>query len=137
MEGSINHDVLTAYLRSAKPRLVYRAYIDSDPVKITAFVGDGDDGWDEILAEGYDAKYSPLGCPVYWRIVKQGAEEFYCSTFQVPRHQVFKAWGEKGLAHCDPVTGMAVARIETYGSAPTRGISDDVRIAAAARASRS
>ena len=78
-----------------------------------------------FLAEGYDSKYSPLGCPVYWRMVKRGNEQFYCSTFQVSPHQIIKAWGDKGLAYCDPVTGMAVARIESHESVATNEAPDN------------
>jgi hypothetical protein len=119
MEASINHDELAEYLRSAMPRLICRADVNGANVKIIAFISQADDDWDEILSEGYDSEYSPLGCPVYWRIVKRGNEQFYCSTFQLPPHQIVKAWGEKGLAYCDPVTGMAVARIESHGPAAT------------------
>jgi hypothetical protein len=131
----MNHDALKEYLRSAKPRLICRADINGANTKITPFISQTDNGWDEILAEGYDPKYSPLRCAVYWRIVKRGNEQFYCSTFQVPPHQVFKAWGEKGLAYCDPVTGMAVARIESHGSVATTEVPDGVKIAAIARGS--
>jgi hypothetical protein len=69
--------------------------------------------FEEVLDEGYDPSHSPLGCPVYWRIVRRDDEKFYYSTFQVPRDYVLKVWGAKGLSYCDPVTGRAVARIET------------------------
>jgi hypothetical protein len=137
MKGSVNHDALEEYLRSAKPRLICRTEINGANVKITPFISEADNGSDEILAEGYDSKHSPLGCPVYWRIVKRGNKQFYCSTFQVPPHHIVKAWGDRGLAYCDPVTGMAVARIESHGSAAKNEIPDDVRSAAAGRASSS
>ena len=81
---------------------------------MTPYISEVERGWDEIISEGYDPDHSPLGCPVYWRIVNRGDEKFYCSTFPAKRDQIIKAWGTRGLAYCDPVTGMAIARIETY-----------------------
>ena len=116
MEGSINPEIFAEYLRSAKPRLICRVEVNGYNTKITYFISRVDYSWDEILDEGYDSKFSPLGgCPVYWRIVKRGNEQLYCSTFLATRHQIIKAWGESGLAYCDPLTGTAAARIETSG----------------------
>jgi hypothetical protein len=67
----------------------------------------------EVLDEGYAPIGSPLGRPVYWRVVRRPDGMFYLSTFMMPRDQVIKGWGTEGLAHCDPVTGMAAVRIET------------------------
>jgi hypothetical protein len=104
------------YLRSARPRLICR--VDPNPesklrFRLTPSISEVELGWDEVLDEGYDPSHSPLGCPVYWRIISRGDERFYCSTFLAGRAQVIKGWGTQGLAHCDPVTGMAVARLET------------------------
>lgn len=102
------------YLRSAQPRLVCRIDPKADlGVKLTPYISELERIWEEVMDEGYDPDHSPLGCPVYWRIVKQGDEQFYCSAFLATRAQVIKGWGRKGLAYCNPVTGMAVARIET------------------------
>jgi hypothetical protein len=102
------------YLRSAQPRLLCRI----DPagnlgVKLTPYISEVNIGWKEVIDEGYDPHHSPLGCPVYWRVVNRGDEQFYCSTFLATRAQVIKGWGTKGLTYCDPITEMAVARIET------------------------
>jgi hypothetical protein len=45
--------------------------------------------------------------------LNEAEEKLYCSTFIVSRDQIGTAWGPQGLAYCDPVTGVAVARIET------------------------
>jgi hypothetical protein len=105
------------YLRSAQPLLVCRV----DPQggkgghlwKVTPYISEIERGWEEVIREGYDPYHSPLGCPVYWRVVNRGDEQLYCSTFLATRDQVIKGWGMRGIAHCDPVTGMAFARIET------------------------
>jgi hypothetical protein len=102
------------YLRSAQAHLVCR--IDPDGglgVRCTPYIRDVNVGLEEVLDEGYDPHHSPLVCPVYWRVIDRGDEQFYCSTFLATRSQVMKAWGIQGLAYCDPITGMAVARIET------------------------
>jgi hypothetical protein len=104
------------YLRSAQTRLICR--VDPDPVgdsasKLTPYISDVELGWDEVLDEGYDPHHSPLGCPVYWRVIKRGDERLYCSTFLATRAQAIKTWGKPGLAHCDPATGMSVARVGT------------------------
>jgi hypothetical protein len=104
------------YLRSAQTRLICRVDPgpDSDSAsKLTPYISDVELGWDEVLDEGYDPHHSPLGCPVYWRVVKRGDEKLYCSTFLATRAQVMKSWGTPGPAYCDPVTGMSVARVET------------------------
>jgi hypothetical protein len=106
--------VSAEYLRSAQPRLILRV----DPkggrlFSLTPYIREVECGWEEVISEGYDPYHSPLGCPVYWRIVNRGDEQFYCSTFLATRAHVIKGWGTKGLAHSDPITGMAVAQIET------------------------
>lgn len=83
-------------------------------MKLMPYISEVERGWDEVISEGYDPDNSPLGCPVYWRIVNRGNEQFYCSTFPATRAQIIRGWGKRGLACCDPVTGTAVARIETY-----------------------
>jgi hypothetical protein len=102
------------WLRSAQTRLICR--VDPDPngelgAKLTPYVSNVELGWDDVLDEGYDPHHSPLG-PVYWRVVKRGDEQLYCSTYLVTRAQVIELWGTPGLAYCDPVTGMSVARRE-------------------------
>ncbi len=81
--------------------------------KLTPFIRKGGKQCDKVLREGYDPDHSPLGCPVYWRVVTRGEEEFYCSTFIATRDQVKKLWGTTGLDYCDPATGLIIARIET------------------------
>jgi hypothetical protein len=100
-------------LRSAQPHLILRL----DPVgarqfKATPYIRHFELA-DEVIDEGYDPYHSPLGCPVYWRIINRGDQQVYSSTFLATRAQVIKAWGAQGLAYCDRTTGMAVARTET------------------------
>jgi hypothetical protein len=102
------------YLRLAQAHLICRVDPAGDlGVKCAPYIREIDFGTDEVLDEGYDPHHSPLGSPVYWRVINRGDEQFYCSTFLATRTQVMKAWGTQGLAYCDPITGMAVARIET------------------------
>jgi hypothetical protein len=108
--GSEEGDVL----RSAKPHLIlhiqedHRGFECRRELRIDASEGD----WDEVISEGYDPIHGPLA-PVYWRVVDRGAERFYLSTFRAKREWVINVWGPRGLAYCDPVTGMAFARMET------------------------
>jgi hypothetical protein len=105
---------LAEHLRDARPSLICRVEPQADhSFELAPFVVEVDNADVEIIDEGYDPYHSPLGCPVYWRIVKRPDGHFYYSTFQVPRHYILKVWGVSGLPYCDPVTGMAVARIET------------------------
>ena len=61
---------------------------------------------DEVTSEGFDPEHSPLG-PVYWRIINRGDERFYRSTFLVTRGQIINAWGTKGPAYRNPMSGIA------------------------------
>jgi hypothetical protein len=109
----MNLAALENYLRSAQPCLILRIESkDGQSFKVTPYISKVDRGWDEVIDEGYDPNNSPLG-PVYWRIVNRGDERFYLSTYPVMRDQIIRAWGIKGLSYCDPITGIAVARIET------------------------
>jgi hypothetical protein len=98
-------------LRSAKPRLLANIEGD-DPLKMScsAYISNVDLGWDEVLEEGFDA-YGRLGA-TYFRIVMRDGKKFYLSTFMVSRDLVLSRWGEAGLAYCDPITGLAAARID-------------------------
>lgn len=110
-----NMNAFEDFLRRAKPRLIVTC-IQSEGGrvnKLTPYISEVDRGWDEVIDEGYDPNHSPLG-PVYWRIVKRDGEQFYCSTFLTTRDAIIKAWGRPGLSYCDPVTGIAVARTETF-----------------------
>ena len=101
-------------LRVARPSLLLRVKQHSDNrFECTPCISDIEDDYVEVIDEGYDPHHSPLGCPVHWRVVNRGDEQFYCSTFLATRAQVIKGWGLKGLVYCDRVTGVAVARIET------------------------
>jgi hypothetical protein len=98
------------YLRSAQSLLIIRVDSDHLHYKLMPYISTVERGWDEVIDEGYDPDHSP---PVYWRVVKRGDDQFYCSTFLATRDEVIKCWGTGGLAYCDPATGMAVARMET------------------------
>jgi hypothetical protein len=115
MEPNLVQESTAEYLRSAQPRLMCRVEPEGGRrFKLTPYIseGEGENGSEELISEGYDPDHSPLG-PVYWRVIKRGEEEFYCSTFIATRHQVKSAWGTMGLGYCDPATGLVVARIET------------------------
>jgi hypothetical protein len=101
------------FLRSAKPHLIIYNFDDAERPEFEINANVDEREWDDVISEGYDPINSQLG-PVYWRIVKRGDEQFYLSTFQAPRDSVIIGWGTRGLAYCDPVTGMAIARIETH-----------------------
>ncbi len=121
-------------LRSARPRLICRVDFKEDwTAEHTPYIREVESGCEEVTSEGYDPHHSPLG-PVYWRIVNRGEERLYCSTFWATRDRVVKVWGTRGLAYCDTVTGLAVARIETnLLSAPkSDSVEDDVRLSAGA-----
>jgi hypothetical protein len=103
-------------LRSAQPRLICRVERRRDECeqKLMPYISEADPGWDELLSEGYDDNpFNPLG-PVYWRVIIRANEKLYASTFVATREAIRKCWGSAGLAHCDPITGTAAARIETY-----------------------
>jgi len=105
---------LAEQLRSAQPRLICRvAAQGSLGVKVTPYIRTVEPSWQEVIEEGYDPDHSPLGCPVYYRIVSRGDERFYCSTFLAPRAAVLKGWGDDGLDYCNHISGMAVVQIET------------------------
>ena len=104
---------LAEHLRGARPFLIFRVEPQTDhSLKSAPFIVEVDNADVEVIDEGYDPYRSPLGRPVYWRIVERRDGHFYYSTFQVPREYVLKVWGTRGLSFCDPVTGSAVARIE-------------------------
>jgi hypothetical protein len=114
----MNEKELEDILRVAQPRLIVAIHKEKNETRVpNPFISEVDVGWDELISEGYDATNSPLGCPVYWRIVTRAEEELYLSTFLATPEQVVKAWGEEGLAFRDPSTGMTAARIETLLSA--------------------
>ena len=82
------------YLRSAQARLICRVEgegggpVDEDGrVKLTTYVRKVEHGPDEVISEGYDPDNSPLGCPVYWRIISRGDDRLYCSTFLAKPHE--------------------------------------------------
>jgi hypothetical protein len=104
-------EVSEEFLRSVWPRLILLVETEGD--NITPYIRQGEYDREEVISEGYDPDHSPLGAPVYWRIVNRGDQQFYCTTFLATRDQVKRAWGTAGLAYCDPVTGIAFARIET------------------------
>ena len=98
-------------LRSLRPSLITRIDWKSDMIaKSTSYIAQDVCETDEVIDEGYDPIHSPLGCPVYWRIVKRGAEKLYLSTFLVTRQQVKRIWGDAGLHYCDPATGRLLRK---------------------------
>ncbi len=102
------------YLRAAHPRLICTSEIVAGRCcKLTPYIREGENSCEEVITEGYDPVHSPLGCPVYWRIVKRGELKFYFSTFMAPYDLVKRAWGTVALGYCDPDTGLAAARLET------------------------
>jgi hypothetical protein len=108
------HDGLGEYLKAAQPRLIVRVEVATGTTfKRTPHIREVEDHQDEVLEEGYDPYHSPLGCPVYWRVVKRGDQQFYCSTFEASRDQIKKVWGSLGLVYCDHITGRAVVQLET------------------------
>jgi hypothetical protein len=125
MTPKTDHKASAGYLRSVPARLICRVESEGGgPVdeegrlERARYVRKVERGPGEVNDEGYDPDNSPLGCPVYWRVVNRGNEQLYCSTFLAKRDQIIKAWGKKALAYCDPVTGMAVAQIEPLLGAP-------------------
>ena len=103
-------------LRSAKPRLLLDCIQDKNVrgrFHVNPYVSDVDLGWDECLREGFDPDGRTGLGPVYWRVVMRAGEEFYLSTYTATREHVMERWGSAGLAYCDPITGMAMARVET------------------------
>ena len=92
-------------LRSAQPRLICRVDTEEEGrrCKLTPFISEAERGWDEIISEGYDPDHSPLGCPVYWRVVNRGEQQFYFSTFAATRDQIIKGWGQEGLPIAIPL----------------------------------
>jgi hypothetical protein len=109
----MNLDALENYLRSAQPRLIVTCESKGERIhELTPYISEVDHGWDEVISEGFDPDFSPLGCPVYWREVNRGDERFYSSTFLVTRDQTIGVWGIEGLSYCDPATGIAIAQTE-------------------------
>jgi hypothetical protein len=107
-------EVSEEFLRSVRPRLICLVEPEGDQCfNITPYIRQSEYDREEVISEGYDPDHSPLGTPVYWRIVNRRDEQFYCSTYLATRDQVKRASGTAGLTYCDPVTGIAFARIET------------------------
>jgi hypothetical protein len=111
---------LEQILRVARPRLIARIEPSGgEPAKVgcglvlTFFISEIDLGWEAVESEGYDATHSPLGCPVYWRIVTRAGERLYLTTFLAAPALVIKAWGKEGLSYRNLDTGMTAARLET------------------------
>src|SRR5262249_24034902 len=114
--GTKGSESLAEHLRSARPRLILRFQPAADSDRnflMSPYIRQAESGEEDVvLSEEYDP-HSPLGCPVYRRFVNRGGAQFVtCCTFLASRARVIKAWGTKGLAYCDPITGMAVAQLE-------------------------
>jgi hypothetical protein len=131
MTSKPNKKVSAKYLRAAQTRLILRVKgergrsVDSEGnrrFRLTSHISKVELGWDEVIREGYDPYHSPLGRPVYYRVVNRGDEQLYCSTFLAERDEIIKMWGIEALAYCDPVTGTAVARVETLLPVTARAV---------------
>jgi hypothetical protein len=115
-------------LKSARPRLIAHCDLDAEDERqatVTSYIRESELSGDQILDEGFDPEYSPLGVPVYWRVIVRGDERLYCSTFQATRERIIKGWGQIGLEHADPGNGTAVVCLETVidPATPVRGTS--------------
>jgi hypothetical protein len=91
---------LADLLRVAKPRLILRVTPDPyNELKYTVVptVREAERETQEVIDEGYDPDHSPLGRPVYWRIVTRGGQKLYCSTFRTSHDQIIQAWGTPAL----------------------------------------
>ena len=99
-------------LKAAHPHLVVRVENVEHLRYETPSIREVDPGWNELIDEGYDPHGSPLG-PVYWRVVERAKEKLYCSSFLATLEQIIGCWGPRGLAYCNPTTGVAVARVGT------------------------
>jgi len=101
-------------LRTARPQLIVRVHRVGERTFDAKPSIRKDEPAHVVLDEGYDPHHSPLNRPVYWRIVERADGKFYLGTFLADRDFVTKGWGSDGASvYCDPVTGMAFARIET------------------------
>ena len=70
-------------LRVARPSLLLRVKQHSDNrFECTPCISDIEDDYVEVIDEGYDPDHSPLGCPVYWRIVKRSDGSFIAALFK-------------------------------------------------------
>jgi hypothetical protein len=79
---------LADLLRVAEPRLIMR--VTPDPYNkfkrtVVPTIREVERESEEVIDEGYDPDHSPLGRPVYWRIVIRGGQKLYCSTFRTSR----------------------------------------------------
>jgi hypothetical protein len=69
--ASDHHSALAEHLREVQPSLIARVEPQRDlRFKITPFIVEVETANDDVIDQGYDPHHSPLGCPVYWRIVK-------------------------------------------------------------------
>jgi hypothetical protein len=101
-------------LRTARPQSITRVHRVGERTFDVESCIRKDEPAHVVLDEGYDPHHSPLNRPVYWRIVERADGKFYLSTFLADRGLVTKGWGSDAASiYCDPVTGMAFARMET------------------------
>jgi hypothetical protein len=108
-------DTMEQYLKDVKCHLIVRAdHLDEKTVSLSTFIRDADPDGDEVIDEGFDPHSILLARPVYWRLVKRGAEQIYVSTFDATRQEISKRWGQDGLAYCNPVTGRAAVTLENF-----------------------
>ena len=113
LAGDYPLDDLSERLKAAHPHLIVRVKIQGDlQYENTPSIREVDPKWDVLIDEGYDPNGSPLG-PVYWRVIRRASEKLYCSSFLATAEQIIRCWGPKGLAYCNPATGVAVAGVET------------------------
>jgi hypothetical protein len=113
LAGDYPLDDLGERLKAAHLHLIVRVKNTGDlQYENTPSIREVDPKWDILIDEGYDPNGSPLG-PVYWRVIRRASEKLYCSSFLATAEQIIRCWGPKGLAYCNPATGVAVAGVET------------------------
>lgn len=103
--------VTKEFLRSARPRLIVRAANDKVPT-FTYLISDTAVGWGDIKEECYDEIDDVWAVPMYWREVTRTNQRLCLGTFPVLADYVVEHWGKKGLAYCDPDSGLGVALFE-------------------------
>jgi hypothetical protein len=103
-------DNLSDFLRMARPSLI--TFVELAEHRVTAMITEGENDNVVVLDEYFDPHDIKLRRAIYRRIVVRENETFYFCTYLATRDEVFEIWGQSGLLYCDPVTALAVVRIE-------------------------